>query len=780
MNMRLVFGAFVAALVAGPAAPVAVFAQDTSYAVSGLVRAASGQPIAGSSVSADDGAPVQTGPDGRFSLQLPRGKHLLRASHPGHATAAREVDVAGPLTGIEIALTPLARFEEEVVVAAVRADADAPMTKRGLERAEIEALSTGQEMPFLLKDVPSITQYSDSGASTGYSYMYLRGIPQTRMNITLDGVPLNEPEDSAFYFANFGDFANAVESLQVQRGVGTSTVGAASFVGSINFASIDLKDQAAADVRLGSGSFGTNRVSAAAHSGRLGGGMKLYGQGAYQETDGFREHSGTTQRSVYVGATRDTEVSFLKIFGFAGQEQSQLAFLAADEDTLKTNLRFNPMSPDERDRFTQRFVTAQYHRAFGAATEVSVQGYYNGAGGWYRIADGAGGLFQYNLDWDSVGATAAYHAVRGSFDVTWGGLVYDFQSRHARDIVGGPQEYMNRGFKNEANSFVKLGYSAGKWRHYGDFQVRWTRFRYDGDIDLGSVSWAFFNPKIGTRYDLGRGVSAYASIGRAGREPARSDMLQGEDNPTVQYDLSAVRPEEVVNVEAGVEWARPGLTMKASGYSMDFTNEIAQTGALSEIGLPLRQNVDRSVRRGFEVDVAWQPGPQLQLRHAATYSYNRIRSWTQVYDIYDAGGAWAGSTSLTHQNVVPLLTPAVLFGVSGAYTPVTWCTIGAAGRYVGAAHLDNTGSGEFTAPGFFGLDADASIALSALMPLTARAAPRLRVQATNLLDNRRMFPNGYSYRYFVMDDAGAMQAAGTRYYYPLATRSVFVALEMSF
>jgi iron complex outermembrane recepter protein len=585
-----------------------------------------------------------------------------------------------------------------VVVAAVRAHAEAPVTTRELDRREIEALNIGQEMPFLLKQAPSITQYSDSGSATGYSYLYLRGIPQTRMNVTLDGVPLNESEDSAFYFANFGDFANAIESLQVQRGVGTSTVGAASFVGSINFASIDLQDELQADVRLGGGTFGTNRVSAAVHSGRLGDGLKLYGQAAYQDTDGFRRHSRSTQQSVYGGASYDSDTSYLKAFGFAGHERSQLAFLAADEDTLDGDLRANLMSPDERDDFSQRFLTAQYHRALGPASEVAVQGYYNGAGGWYRIANGAGGLYEYGLDWRSVGATATWHGSRGALDVTWGGHVNDFESRHARDIVDGPSEYVNHGFKNEVNSFLKLGYAAGRWQHYGDLQVRWARFRYEGDQDLGSVDWSFFNPKAGTRFDLGRGVSLYGSIGAAGREPARSDMLQGQDNASVPYDLEAVRPEHVVNAEAGLDWTRPGVSLQANVYAMEFRDEVAQTGELSEVGLPLRRNVDRSYRRGVELDLTWQPVPQLRVRHSATYSRNRIRSWTQFYDVYGAAGAWAASTSLSHTDVPPLLTPAVLVNLAAEYAPVAWLTLGAAGRYAGAAHLDNTGSDAFVAP----------------------------------------------------------------------------------
>ncbi len=755
-----------------------VLAQEPAFAVSGTVRTAAGAPLAGATVTVDNGASTRTSAEGRFTLELPRGLRVLRVTHPAHLPSARDVTVTGAIAGIDITLSPLARFSEDVVVAAVRADAEAPVTKRDLDRPEIESLNTGQEMPFLLKQVPSVTQYSDSGSATGYSYIYLRGIPQTRMNVTLDGVPLNEPEDSAFYFANFGDFANAIESLQVQRGVGTSTVGASSFVGSINFASIDLKEKLQADVRLGSGSFHTNRVSAAVHSGRLGGGLKLYGQVAYQDTDGFRDHSGSTQQSVYLGASRDTDTSYVKVFGFVGHERSQLAFLATDEDTLEQDLRFNPMSTDERDDFGQRFVTAQYHRALGPAAEFAVQGYYNGADGWYRIQDGAGGLYEYGLDWRSAGATATYHTVRGPLDFTWGAHVNDFESHHSRDIVGGPAEYTNRGFKNEVNSFVKLGYASGRWHHYGDVQMRWAHFRYDGNVNLGSIDWTFFNPKVGTRYDLGRGVSMYGSVGMAGREPGRSDMLQGEDNPSVPYDLAAVTPEHVVNVEAGLEFSRPGFTLGANVYDMEFRDEIAQTGQLSEIGLPLRQNVDRSLRRGVELDLTWQPWSVLRLRHSATYSYNRIRSWTQVYDVYDASGTWTSSTSLTHADVPPLLTPAVLVNLAADYTPVPWLTVGAAGRYVGAAHLDNTDSRAFRAPGFFGLDADASVLLSRLLPFTAGAAPRLRIQVTNVLDNRRMFPGGYSYQYFTQDAAGPLLPGGTRYYYPQATRSVFVMLDL--
>ena len=755
-------------------------AQDVPSVVRGTVRAAAGAPVAGAAVAADGATGTKTDEAGRFAITLSRGAHVLRVTHASFLPATRSLDVQGPIDGMDLVLDLLSRFSEQVVVSAVRADADAPVTKRDLDRTEIESLNSGQEMSFLLKQVPSLTQYSDAGSATGYSYMYLRGIPQTRMNITLDGVPLNEPEDSAFYFANFGDFANAVQSIQVQRGVGTSTVGASSFVGSINFASIDFKEKPEADIRVSSGSFGTNHVSATAQSGRLNGGFKIYAQAAYQDTNGFRDHSGITQQSLYVGASHDSDTSYFKVFGFLGRERTSEAFLAADEDTLAQNLRSNPLGPDERDDFRQGFLTAQYHRALSPTSELSIQGYYNGASGWYRIRDAVAGLYQYGLDWRSLGATATFHTTRKAIDFTWGAHVNNFESQHARDIVDGPHEYTNHGFKDELNSFAKLTYTTGHWHHYADLQVRWAHFRYDGDVPLGSVSWTFFNPKVGTRFDLGRGVSVYGSVGRAGREPARSDMLQGEDNASLPYDLTAVTPERVVNVESGIEIVRPNFSVQLNTYFMEFRNEIAQTGELSEIGLPLRRNVDQSFRRGVEIDLTWRPWKPLKLHHTATYSYNRINSWTQFYDIYDATGTWLTGTNLTHTNVTPLLTPAVLLSLSADYAPASWLTLGGSGRYVGQSHLDNTGDPAYVAQGYFGLDAVATIDLAILMHLSSRTSPHLRIQADNLLDNRAMFPNGYSYLYFTQDNAGRLAPGGIRYFYPLATRSIVVMLDLKF
>jgi iron complex outermembrane receptor protein len=668
------------------------------------------------------------------------------------------------------------QLSEQVVVQAVRADERTPVTKTDIEREAIELVNRGQEMPFLLGSTPAVNFNSDSGIASGYAYFNIRGIGQTRLNITLDGVPLQDPEDQALYFANFGDFASVVDSIQVQRGVGTSGIGSASYGGSVNFASVGPADQKRLEAQAGGGSWGSARGTLAA-SGPVGGGFGLYGRYSAQATDGFRDHSGASQGTAYFGATRAGARSFFKLFGFSGREKSQLAYLATEEVTLETDLRHNDLTPDERDDFGQDFVQAQYTWLAGSATTLTAQAYYNGAQGWFRIWDAAGeNLQQYGIDGHFVGIVLGATHRRGRLGLTWGAHANDFSRDHFMDVLGGERAYQNTGFKNELSSFLKASWDAGRARLWADAQVRHARFEYEGAQPLGSVSWTIFNPKAGVRFDATRELGLYASVGRMSREPARADMLNGEDDASLPYDLGAVEPESVVDFEAGAEWRRGGFTARAALYAMEFENEIALSGELTEIGLPARRNAGSSHRRGVELELGVAPSERLRLSANAAFSRNRIDSWTQFYDVYDAEGAWVDGVSLVHQDVPPLLTPEAILNGVVEWKPTAEISLLAAGRYVSAAQLDNTGSPDFRTPAFFTLDAQASVSLRRLV---SKGEPRIRVQATNLLNERRSWPSGYSYVYFVRD-ASRDQLEGTSYYYPLATRSVYATLEVRF
>jgi iron complex outermembrane receptor protein len=668
---------------------------------------------------------------------------------------------------------------ENVVVRAIRGDEAAPVTKTDLDQPALAEKTWGQELPVLLQDTPSVTQYSETGSGQGYAYVTLRGLAQTRVNTTFDGVPLNEPEDSAVYTADFGNLSRNLASVQVQRGVGTSTFGAAAFAGSVNLESLDASREKGLAVSLGAGSFGTAQASANWDAGTFGGGWRLSLRPSWQTTDGFREHSGVKQDSVFFTASRDFEGSTLRISGFAGEERIQQAFLAVEPDVLAKNLAYNPMSPDEKDHFHEYLATAQWTVALDDDASLSLQPYVVGAGGWYRLYsdEARTDLQEYGLSWFFGGGILTFTQRLGAFRLTAGANAYGYESTHSLDDGDGSRLYTNHGTKSELSGFVKLLGELGSWHPFLDAQVRHARLGYEGSVGDTSVGWTFFNPKAGVRLDLSPRASAYVSAGRTEREPGRSDLLYGEDNAPALPDLTAVKPESVWDFELGAEWRTRTFLLKANLYDMEFRNEIAATGELSAIGQPLRKNVDRSYRRGVEVEASWQALGALRLTATVNASRNRISTWTQFYDVYDANGGYAGSTSRTYHDVVPVATPPFQATLGAETTALRGFTVGATGRYVAASWLDNTNTEGLEAPRTFQLDATLVVDLSRWIPA---GKPRLKVQANNVLDNRKLWPRGYSYLYANRDASGAETLAGTAYYYPLATRSAYVSLDLGF
>lgn len=715
--------------------------------LSGVIQAPDRQPIAGAMVSIENRESILTGADGRFRLEVPGGTYVARVSRSGFQTQSIHLT-----TGEEASIILQPALAESIVVSGIRAEPATPVTKTDVSRAEIEKSYYGQDIPMLLRDTPSINAYAEGGVGgAGYSYLTLRGISSTRLNFTLDGVPLADSEDMAAYFVDFPDLAHSLESIQVQRGVGTSTVGSAAFGGSINLESVALTSTPSTSVWLGGGSFGTKLASVGYQSGNLPGGFAVYGRLSLQETDGFREHSGTRQHNIFLSAAKQNETSQLKLTGFAAHEYQQNSYFAADADTLKNDLRANPMSPDERDSFGYNLAQLQYLRSNMTASVFFQRGY-----GWYRLYDDVG-LRQYGLDGLLIGTMFTYSTPHANYGVH----VNQFRREHTRD------DYFNYGTKGEANAFAKYTYDIARWHLYSDNQFRTTNFHYHGDVRIEPIRWTFFNPKAGVRYDLSPQSGVYASAGVSRREPTRTDLFQGEDNASVPHDLHAVRPERVFDLEGGWQMQGRRGSMAADVYAMEFRNEIAATGELSEIGLPLRRNVDRSYRRGIEINGSWQATGSLRLQGNANLSRNRIHQWTQFYDVYDAGGNVVGSRPVTYLNVNPILTPAVILNQVVEYTPSPRWSAGTVARFVGKSFLDNTNNDAFATPSFLVVDANASF--------NVWRSARLMLQVNNLLNRKRVFPSGYSYLFFT--PAGTID--GVAYFYPQATRNALVTLRMS-
>ncbi|MEA2163723.1 MAG: iron complex outerrane recepter protein [Thermoanaerobaculia bacterium] len=721
----------------------------------GIVRGLDGKPVDAAMVAVEGYRAVTTGADGRFALEVPAGTYTLAVTRSGfQATAIK----AGTETDIEVTLRP--GLAENIVVSGIRAEAQTPVTKSDIERATIERDYYGQDVPLLLRDTPSIDAYTESGVGgSGYSYITLRGISPTRINFTLDGVPLADSEDMGTYFADFPDLARSLQSIQVQRGVGTSTVGSPAFGGSINFESIALAPAPSTSATIGAGSFGAKNATVGYQSGALPGGYSFYTRLSDDQSNGFRESSGFRGHNLFVSAAKQNEDSQLKLTGFTAHEWTQQSFYAADAETLATNLRANPLSPQDRDSFGYDLAQLQYLRAISPQTNMTASAFYQRGYGWYRLSGD-----QYGLDGMLIGSMVTLSTTRGPWTANYGLHFNQFQRTHTLDS-GGAREYSNYGTKGEANAFAKLRYDDGRWHLYSDAQVRTTNFHYHGDVTIAPIRWTFFNPKLGARYDLTANSSVYGSAGMSTREPTRNDLFQGEDNASFAHDLHAVKPERVIDLEAGWDTHQGPLTVSANVYAMEFRHEIASTGELSDIGLLLRRNVDRSYRRGIEMEYGWQATPALHLRGNASISRNRIHSWTQFYDVYDAAGNITGSQPITYHGVNPVLTPTMLVNQSIDYAASRSLTLGVTGRHVGRSYLDNTNNGSFVAPAFTTMDANAAFRLSREITV--------RLQINNALNEKRVYPSGYSYLFLTPEKT----ISGTSYYYPQATRNAVITVE---
>ena len=735
----------------------------TAATLRGFVRDPYGHALAGASVTVESRT-ATTDDSGAFALDVPAGLHTVRTAHAGFQSQSRDVSTSDV---VEITLVPA--FAETMVVSAIRAEPATPVTKSEVTRDDIAREYHGEDVPLLLRDTPSITAYAESGSGgAGYSYISLRGVSPTRINFTLDGVPLADSEDFGTYFVDFPDLARSVESIQVQRGVGTSTVGSPSFGGSVNLESVTPSGSESVGATLGGGSFGSRQATAAYHSGTLDDRFAFYTRASFLETGGFRDNSATRQHNLFFSGTANVGSGRLELTGFSGHEQQQLSFYATDEDTLRTDLRANPLRPEEKDSFGYDLAQLQYIRPVGEHSDFTASAYYQRGYGWYRLFDeGTDVLRQYGLDGRLIGTMLTWSRSAGAVTMNYGVHANRFVRDHTSGEVGADEhDYANYGVKDEINAFAKIARDVDRWHLYGDAQVRRSRFAYHGDVAIEPISWTFFNPKAGARYDLTASSSVYASAGLSTREPTRNDLFLGEDNATIAHDLHAVRPERLADFEAGWTYRAPRINISADVYAMEFHNEIAATGELSDIGLALRRNVDRSSRRGVEIDATWQAARALRSHTTASLSRNRIDDWTQFYDVYDDSGVWSGSRATTYRNVEPLLTPSTVVNQTIDFNPSSRFTAGVTGRWVARSFLDNTDNPAFIAPSFFTLDGGASYALT--------SSVRLSVHASNLLNNRRVYPSGYSYLYYSGD-----VLTGTSYYYPQATRNAVVLLDFN-
>jgi iron complex outermembrane receptor protein len=514
--------------------------------------------------------------------------------------------------------------------------------------------------------------------------------------------------------------------MQIQRGVGTSSNGTASYGGSINFESkTGVEKEVSA--QLGYGSFNTQRANVSFGSGIMDNKTAIYtGISAYQ-TDGYKYHSGGGGYSIFVSGGHYGKKNTIKFTGFTGNSVNKMAWFAVSEDSIKKDPRINNNPDGEDDDFTQSFAQMQYVHGFNKYSTITTTAYCNRLDGIWGMFVAQDTLMEFKLGSNFYGIMSNYHLEKNKVVLNIGvhGNSYDRMHSGSIDTT---TFYTNTGYKVDYSSYAKIGYTLGKFNLFSDMQIRNVGFRYNGDSTMNPLNWIFFNPKGGVTYNYSKRVNYYFSVGQSHREPTRTDMFGGYDNLVSPVDIKS---EQVIDYELGSNLKANKLSFQYNLYFMDFKNEITLLGALGSNGLPLMANVDKSFRSGLELDLNYKLTSNFTLTNSSNYSYCRIKGGGNEYQ--------------------PLYTPNLIVNQGVEYTYKNFI-VGVLVKYHSESFInsDNT----LTTPEFLILNANVSYKYKKYT---------VSAQAINIT-NKRYYTSGY--------------AIGTdKYFFVNAPLSVYVTLK---
>jgi iron complex outermembrane receptor protein len=655
---------------------------------------------------------------GAFTMEkLSAGTYTLTISYLGYRTVREQVNLGNKVYtgGLVVTLEQRSTTTDVAVIQGVRAPEDAPVSQVTRSQAEIEAVYTGQDGAFLLEDLsPSLVSYSESGTQlSNYGQLRLRGIDQTRINMTLNGVPLNDMIDQGVFFSNFTDFGNSIESVQIQRGVGTSSNGVSSYAGSVNFESIDIwSAEPGGQLQLTGGSFNTLRASAEVQTGKLENNTAFYTRFTQTEADGYRYNSATSSYSIFFSGGWQGNKHQFNFTGFTGRSKNQLAYLPVALSDIKEDPRTNYVSPNDRDDFGQWM--GQLHHQYRLSPQIRWSNtlYYAGAGGQFPAGfqneDGEFTQIDYPLFNDHIGYLSHLDGRSARYGLQWNAGVHLYTFRRTNEEAVVPNfstpYYRDRSQKDELSGFLKVEKNLDRWRLFADAQIRYVRLLLNADESFLGISapipdrsWLFVNPKLGASYQLSSRSQAYLSFGRTGREPTRFDILGStqinESNLELAQNPESVAAEYVNDLELGYRFRSASLQFQANAFFMQFENEIAPIGAFIPEGfVQIYENQESSRRYGVELDYQWSLTDQWVLQGQASWMQAQI---SQYYD---------RNLDMTLQNVTPILSPEWNLTQSLQYKVTGGLLLGAQLRYLSEQFMELTNSDELTVPSSFVVD----------------------------------------------------------------------------
>lgn len=629
---------------------------------------------------------------------------------------------------------------DEIVVNATRVDKDNGMAYSNIDSETLKKHNLGQDAPYMLNNLAGVVVNSDAGNGVGYTGLRIRGSDGTRINVTINGVPVNDAESHGTFFVNMPDLVSSTNNIQVQRGVGASSKGASAFGASINFQTNSLNSKPYANIMSTAGAFNTYRNTVAVGTGLLNDKFIFDARASKINSDGYIDRASSDLKSYYISAGYYGKKSVLKFINFYGQEKTYQAWNYVPEDSIrKGNRTYNSCGQyydangkiqyyaNETDNYKQNNFQLHFIHQVNSRFNFNLTGHYTKGVGYYEQYKEDQSFSKYNmqtpvlhvndstpltigstdlirtlgLDNDFAGGIFNMNFIPGSKLVfTLGGGYSTYFGKHIDRVIWARYasnsevnhiyDY-NTGNKNDANVYLKTNYKPiSNLNIFMDLQMRKVEHRFLGFNDLlieeiQTESYTFFNPKAGISYDGNSKLNVYASLAVGNKEPNRKDFIQS--TPT-----SRPNPEQMTDLEAGIKYQLKKTYFGVNIYNMQYKDQLVLNGTINNVGAYNRINVKSSYRRGIEIEVDHKFGRYVSLGGNIALSENKIVNFTDFIDSSDVNNTITKQYKKEYKNTDISFSPNIVSAIILAVKPFKGMEIALTNKYVGRQYLDNTGN----------------------------------------------------------------------------------------
>jgi iron complex outermembrane receptor protein len=708
------------------------------YSLKGRVTDTNGNPLAGTSVTiVGTFRGVLTDQDGIYSLtKLMAGEYQIRFSFIGYEARIIIMNIKSDAV-LDLQLNPIAVITDDVIISATRAGDQAPFAYTNVTRDILEKHNSGQDLPYLLSLTPSFVETSEAGNGVGYTSLRIRGTDASRINVTVDGIPLNDPESQQVFWVDLPDLASSVDNIQVQRGVGTSSNGAGAFGASINIQTQGIENEPFAELNTSAGSFSTFKNNITAGTGLLKERFAFQIRFSDLKSKGFIERTGSNHNSAFISALYRTGKSLLKANLIIGKERTGIGWWGVPREMLSVNRRYNPAGQytdenglthfynDESDNYSQNHLQLIYSLKLPGSFSFHSALHYTRGKGYYEeykedrsfedyglapIIIGDSTISQTDLisrKWMSnsfYGLIYSLNYRNEKLEASFGGGMNLYSGDHYGRIIWmkypGTAEkdfqwYLNNGEKGEAGFYSKINWSLSRnISVFGDLQYRFIKYRLKGiDDDLKNIGqvhkFNFFNPKAGLFFSVASDQEAYISFSVANREPTRTDYKEatGDNDATP-------KSERLFDTELGYKLKLTKSTFALNLYGMIYKDQLVPTGELSNVGYSIMTNVKKSYRAGAEITAGFLPADFIKWDFSLTLSRNKIIDFTEHYIDYNTSDWSSEYKSRKLGRVDIAYSPSVIGSSDFAIKIVPEIKLHFISKYVGKQYFDNTMNSE--------------------------------------------------------------------------------------